>query len=152
MKLFKFVPVLALIGLAGCTSTAEKTIAKDIAQQPESTSAQAAVSGRKAIETSDKLSVEQKQKMLSLMDQTQVEMATIRKNEAQVKASLFKYLAAGNFENREISAYRHKLKKIEDKKMDLMFSNIKETRKILGKDIMTDPDMMDFNRMSAEYY
>ena len=98
---------------------------------------------------SSNLSVPQKEKMLALIGKTQSEMTFIRQNEAQTKSSLFKYLATGNFENREISTYRSKLEKLENQKMDLMFSNLKETRKILGKTAKFDPEWMDLNRMNA---
>ncbi len=66
------------------------------------------------------LSIPQKEKMLALLGKMQSEMTFIRQNEAQTKSSLFKYLASGNFENREISTYRSKLERLENQKMNLV--------------------------------
>lgn len=150
MKLLMLLPVLALGALVSCTSKTEKRVEKDIAQQNVSTTAQASDSGRQAIVNSDKLSSEQKQALLLLMGQAQAEMANFRKTEAQIKSSLFKYLASGSFEESEISTYRKKLKDLEDQKMDLMFKNVKETRKILGKEMKFDPDFLYNERFSSE--
>ena len=149
MKLFNLLLIFALALSVGCTSFTENKIEQDIAKQPESTTREAAVSGREAIKNSSDLSPEQKAKMLLLMDKMQSEMAILRQNEAQTKSSLFKYLAEGKFENPEIWTYRSKLQKLENQKMNLMFSNLKETRKILGKGAKFDPEWMDLNRMNA---
>lgn len=149
MKLFNLISIFALALLVGCASTIEKKVEQDIVQQPESTTREAVASGREAIMNSSYLSAQQKTKMLSLMDKTQSEMAVLRQNEAQTKSSLFKYLAAGKFEDLEISTYRSKLEKLENQKMNLMFSNLKETRKILGKGTEFDPEWMDLNLMNA---
>lgn len=143
--------ILLLALMTGCATKTEKKIDNDIAKQPEVTSAQAAESGQVAITNSPKLSPEQKEKMLALMNRTKVEMAVIRKDEAQIKASLFKYLATGSYEDREIAAYKLKLLKMENKKMQLMFANIKETRKILGKEAQFNPDLLEFDRLNAEH-
>lgn len=151
MKASILAVALLLVLASGCATSADKKIEKDIAQQPEVTSAQAAESGRVAITKSPQLSPEQKEKMMALMDRTKAEMASIRKDEAQVKASLFKYLATGAFNEREIATYKSKLVKMENKKMQLMFANIKETRKILGKEVQFNPDLLEFDRLNAEH-
>lgn len=149
MKLINLIPIFALAFSVGCGSLTEKKIEQDIVQQPETTTTEAVASGREAIFKSSNLSAEQKTKMLSLMNKTRSEMAVIQRNEAQAKSSLFKYLAAGKYENREISTYRSKLKKLENQKMNLMFSNLKYTREILGKGTVFDPEWIDFNLMNA---
>ena len=120
MKLFNLIPIFTLALSVGCVSTITEKVEQDIAKQPESTAREAAASGRKAIMNSSNLSAEQKAKMLSMMDKIQSEMAILRQNEAQTKSSLFKYLAAGNFEEREISTYRSKLERLENQKMNLV--------------------------------
>lgn len=146
---------MGFIFFAGCSHTVEKKVKDDIAAQTETSPNQAVNSGREAIVTSNQLSIEQKEKLLDLMDQTRQKIRSIRRNESQTKASLFKYIASGKFEDLEIRVYQKKLTDLENQKMDLMFSNIQVVRKILGNQMIQHPDLMDlldYERLSTGGY
>ncbi len=151
MKRNQVIMALIFALAAGCVTTkTEKAIDQDISQQTATTPAQAEESGRDAIINSTNLTQEQKEKMLTMMDRAHAELASIRKNESQVRSSLVKYLASGQYEIREISTYRKKLQKIENKRLDLIFSNLKESRKILGKESLHNPNLIDLDRYNGE--
>jgi Spy/CpxP family protein refolding chaperone len=141
--------------LVGCATptAAEKQVQQNVSEQKsiEST-AQAAGSGRFAIHQSTKLTEDQKIRLLALMDRAELNIADIRKKEGQLKAALFQELAEGHYDRKEIAVYKSKLKKLEAEKMDLMFSNLEESRKILGPTQPHDLDqeMLEFYRAGME--
>ena len=152
MKKFYLASLVSLTFFLGCASSTKKEVDKDIAEQHETTSAQSVDTGRKVIAESSRLTEDQKQKMLALMDRTQAEIASIKKEEGQIKASLFKYLAREELTESKISIYRSQLVKIDKKKMDLMFSSLEETQKILGKPGEDYPDLRELYRLNTQRY
>lgn len=147
--------VILMAGLFSCSHSTENKINNDIAKQPDVTSRQAVDAGREAIALSKNLTFEQKEKMLTLMEDTRTQVESIRQNESQVKSSLFKYIATGEFGDREIRVYRKKLIDFENQKLNVMFSSLKETRKILGKDIQLNPDIpgiLDFQGIHVDLH
>ncbi|MGE4133002.1 MAG: hypothetical protein AB7F86_15275 [Bdellovibrionales bacterium] len=137
-----------ILGAAGCATTAEKNVENAAhAQVGTESPTHAAASGRQAIMHSDKLTSEQKTKFLDLMDKTQAETKWIKEQEGRLKAALFEDLTAGKYEAKEISAYKSKLKGLEQKKLDLMFSSLDKVRSILGKDEV-DPNLFNYYRES----
>lgn len=150
MKLYQWTLTAILVFSFSCASNKNK-IDADIAKQQEVTTPQAVVSGHMAFINSNKLTPEQKEKVILLIENTRKEMVEIRKKEAQTKASLFKYLADGQFQDQEVNIYRVRLQKLENKKMDLMFANLKEVQKILGKEAKFDPELLEFDRFNVEH-
>lgn len=127
-----------LLTMTACANTVSKKVEADIAQQNDINSYQSRNTGLNAIAQSKNLTEAQKSELMSLMDATRLQMNEIRRNEAQAKTSFFKYLAAGELDENHIKAYRKELVSLENSKMDLMFSNLKKTRKILGNKIASD--------------
>lgn len=151
-KLFWTLTTVGLLtGLFGCASTAEKQVQKEVAEQKAiETPAQAAASGRFAIRFSDKLSETQKTQFLNLMSRVQDQMTVLRTQEGQLKAALFQSLADGRYNQSEISVFKSKLKKLENKKLDIMFASLDEVRGILGKSPDPDRDFQMLDQFRSE--
>ncbi len=143
------IAVLALALTAiGCATTADKNVeAKAQAQVGTETPTHAAAAGRMAILKSSALTEEQKEKFTQIMDKAQLNTMTIREEQGQLKAALFKDLASGNFNHKEVATYKSKLQTLEKRKLDLMFKSLDEVRSVLGKNQL-DPEVMEHLRES----
>jgi hypothetical protein len=134
--------------LIGCASSMQKQVQQEAAVQTDVHSNHDAVdSGRNAILNSTKLNQQQKDQFLQVMAHTEDEMTDIRAQEGKLKAALFQSLSQGEYNPFKISVYQSKLKKLENKKLDLMFASLKKVRHILGKDPQFNQEeyLFDFN-------
>jgi len=130
-----------------CANTVSKKVETDIATQNDINSRQSLNTGLNVISRSKNLTDVQKAELIDLMDKTRMKMNDIRRNEAHAKSSFFKYLADGEIDDAHIKAYRKELMNLEKQKMDLMFSNLKTTRKILGKKLASEKDLSELQEM-----
>lgn len=149
----KLVMAATLLMLVGCATTTSKKVEEDIAQQNDINTRQSMNTGLNAIVSSKNLSDAQKAELIGLMDSTRLQMHAIRRGEAQAKSAFFKYLASGELEDRRINAYRKELVSLENQKMDIMFSNLKKTRKILGDKLASDkssPELREIYQVHAD--
>lgn len=135
--------LIAFLAL-GCAAESKKeevqpptTTQSGISNMPDATQA-----GRMDFMTSPNLTPEQKDKFMKLMSQTEVKMAGIKQDQANLKAALFRSLSEGKYNKKDVNSYKSKIKKLESKKMDLMFSNLDRAHEILGKDFENNPDFV----------
>lgn len=141
--------VLALaLAASGCATTADQNVeTKAQAQVGTESPAHAAAGGRMAVLKSSGLTDVQKEKFMQIMDKAQLNTMTIREEQGQLKAALFKDLAAGNYDHKEVASYKAKLQTLEKRKLDLMFKSLDEVRALLGKN-QIDPQVMENLRES----
>lgn len=130
-----YVPIflwIVMLALSACVNTAEKKVEQDIVAQGNVESpARAVKHGRVEMLESDKLTEEQKTKFINLFEQTENDLSKIRKEEGPLKAALFQTLSKGSYDPKEMSVYFYKMKKLEDQKMELMFSSLIRAGRIL---------------------
>lgn len=120
----------------GCATTADKNVeTKAQAEVGTESPAHAAAAGRMAIMNSTSLTAEQKEKFMQVMDKAQTNTMAIREEQGQLKAALFKDLAAGTFSQKEVASYKSKLQTLEKKKLDVMFKSLDEVKALLGKNM-----------------
>lgn len=130
----------SMILLSACAHQAEKVVDKKAAAQGAVESpAEATRMGRQKILESNKLTDEQKMKLLDLFDKTDVQLAEIKEKQGPLKASLFQSLSEGQYDPKELTVYFQKIRKYENQKMDLMFSSLLEAGGILNKN--RDPEI-----------
>jgi len=117
--------------------------------KPESMS-EATANGRWDIMSSPHLTLEQKTKIMQLMNQTQEKVASLRQTQSDLKAALFRSLSEGKYDKKKMNSFKRQMKKIEGEKMDLMFSNLDQIRLILGD--MTDENQQLFRDFNNRAY
>lgn len=131
---------IILAGVLGCATQVEKQIEKDISQQPSvSTPQQAAEDGRTSILHSANLTEDQKMKIVGIIDITKEKTKDIKEQQAKIISALMQSLSKGSYVDKEMSVYKSKLQKLENEKMKLMFSSLKEVKMIIGPNNEIDP-------------
>ncbi len=149
MKNSIFIGMIIFAGfISGCASTSEKKVSQEVSDQKQIESPnQAVASGRFAIKQSTRLTELEKTRFFEVMDRTQASVAEIKKKEGQLMAALFQSLAERKYDPREIHVYRTKLRKLEDEKLNLMFTSLEEIRHLFGKEQQENLD-----RELLQYY
>lgn len=136
MKTNSLVGSLLLIILAGGCATPvakEREIDKKVDQEVVvGFTGEAANIGQEAIEESANLTEEQKNKIRALIKKTQAEVQEIKIETNKLKATLIKSFSDGTYKAEDIRILKKRLTKLEERKMDTMFSNLDEVQKILG--------------------
>jgi Spy/CpxP family protein refolding chaperone len=132
MKKIFFTLLLSSLAL-GCASSAEKEVETQVSQEkPATAPGEVAGRGRDAIMNSKSLNEEQKKKIVDLMAKVQVENNTLKEETTKLKMTLFKSIAEGGYKAEQVNVMKSKLQKLENKKMDLMFSSLDQVKDILG--------------------
>ncbi len=147
-----FFSALATLTLSACSSSPkhETTQQEPPSARVESTS-EAAQIGRFDIMTSPDLTAEQKTRFMKVMNETQTKVAIIKKEESDVKVLLFRSLAKGQYNRHEVNRYKTQLKKLEDKKMNLMFTSLDQVKDILESAQKHNPDFFDQFRSRMQW-
>ena len=86
---------------------------------------------KETIQKSKHLSEEQKTQLLKLQDRTYAQVFKYTADITKLKKVLFNNFAKKEYNDKKINYIAKKIKKISKDKMDLMFSSLKEARKIL---------------------
>lgn len=105
--------------------------------------AEAQVGARFDIMGSPHLTLEQKNQFMRVMNETQSQVTVIKQKEGELKAELFKSLASGQYDRKAMNRFKKNLRKLEDEKMNLMFSSLDQVKVILGDKIKDSPDLFD---------
>lgn len=127
--------ILSSTLLGGCATQAkkEKEMDQKVTQEVSvGLPGEAAAGGIDAIENSQSLTTAQKEKIRALMKSTQAEVQNLRIETNKLKATLFKSFANGTYAAEDVSILKKRLTKLEEKKMDAMFSSLDQVQKILG--------------------
>ena len=97
-----------------------------------------AAKGYDIIQSAPNLSAEQKQKLLGLHQKMAGDMTSLREEESKLKSVLFRSIIEPKFNNKEVERIKSRLISLDQKKMNMMFSALKETKKILGRAAIED--------------
>jgi hypothetical protein len=139
--------VASLLNLVGCAHP--KHGPRDHHQPPGACEprpqnpSEAQVGARFDIMGSPNLTIEQKNKFIQVMNETQTQVTSIKQREGDIKAHLFRSLATGKYDRKTVDSAKKQLRKLEDEKMNLMFLSLDRVREILGEKVPVTPDMIE---------
>lgn len=147
----------ALIMTALMSACASQEVKKEVTNKADQETAtlvpgEIAEKGRKAIMESKSLSADQKEKMMTLMNNTHAEILNIKQETGKLKAVLFKDLMAGQSTNAEVKEIKKRITKLEQQKMNLMFSSLDEAQKIIGKSSASSEEMQEIMRLHYDRF
>ena len=128
----------AVFVVSGCASSNSKRIDQDLDArlQTAPTAAnyeQFGKNARKQIKDSSATS-EQKAKLLQLQRDTQDKSIQLRDQYYKLRSLLIQDLAAKNYDQDEVEAIKNRLKKVEDQRLQLIYTAVDQASAILGHD------------------
>lgn len=91
-----------------------------------------AAHGVEAFMLSEKLTKEQKEKLLEIHGRTFRDSTQLRKDLAQAKVELFKTIAKGKYKSSEIDKIKKRIIDIDQKRLQIMFKALEEVEAIIG--------------------
>lgn len=133
---------LAFCALAACvlwlTACTQKAIEKDVDQkvtQETSINTQADLNAESAnlIETATNITEEQRDQLLVLREKTRAETQEQNKESLRLRSVLVKEMLASNYNGKEVSAIKRKIKKADNKMLSILTDSIQKTNTILGR-------------------
>jgi len=132
--------VTAMVAASGCASSSSKKIDQDLDARLQSAptasnSEEFGKSARKQIKEST-ASSEQKAKLLQLQRNTQDQSIQLREQSYKLRSLLIQDLAAKNYDRDEVEAIKDRLKKIEDQRLQLIYTAMDQASTILGHDLV----------------
>lgn len=130
--------VTTLIAVSGCASSSSKKIDQDIDTRLQSaptasTYEEFGKNARKEIKDSSATN-EQKAKLLQLQRNTQDRSIQLRDQSYKLRSLLIEDLSAKNYDQDEVEAIKNRLKKIEDQRLQLIYTAVDQASAILGHD------------------
>jgi hypothetical protein len=130
--------VTAMLAVSGCASSSSKKIDQDLDARLQSaptasTYEEFGKNARKQIKDSGATS-EQKAKLLQLQRDTQDRSIQLRDQYYKLRSLLIQDLAGKNYDRDEVEAIKGRLKKIEDQRLQLIFTAVDQASTILGHD------------------
>ena len=133
MKLKLTTLIIAMGFMTACTSTTEKDVNEKVAKEPGVyTTGGVAERSHNIINQSAKLTMKQKQQLLTLHEKTRGEMAKIRFQMGKLKGTFFKTLIDYGPRNKEINILKKKMAKLHGQKLNVMLDSLEEAKSILG--------------------
>ncbi len=131
------VSTLSLLIANGCTS---KSIEKELNQkmaQESSIHNQADLTNEsdRLLNMDEQLTLVQKQQLKDLKNQTRMLSAEQNSESLKLRSVLMKDLLAANFNRSEVILIKNKLKKVESKKVEILFGAIEKANVILGREV-----------------
>lgn len=137
--------VLACLAFTSCTSKeTKKELDTKLEQEPNSmrqTDVQAEAS--RLIETTPGLSDEQRKNLISLRNSIQSEMAEINQQSLELRSVLIKDVMDSKVKIAEIDLIKSRLRKVETKKLNVLFGAVDKAEKILGRDNLRSAKIFD---------
>lgn len=123
---------------SGCASPASKKADQDIdvklqSMPTASNYEEFGKSARKQIRESDATN-EQKAQLLQLQRDTQDKSIQLRDQYYKLRSLLIQELSAKNYDRDEVEAIKERLKKIEDQRLQLIYTAVDQASAILGHD------------------
>jgi hypothetical protein len=130
--------VAALVAVSGCASSDSKKIDQDLDARLQtaptaSNYEEFGKNARKQIKDSG-ASNEQKAKLLQLQRDTQDKSIQLRDQYYKLRSLLIQDLAGKNYDRDEVEAIKDRLKKLEDQRLQLIFTAVDQASTILGHD------------------
>lgn len=131
------VSTLSLLITNGCTS---KVVEKELNQkvlQEKSIRNQTDLTNEsdRALNMDGQLTAIQKQQLRDLKNETRILSAEQNSESLKLRSVLMKDLLAANYNRPEITLIKNKLKKVESKKVEILFSAVEKANIILGREI-----------------
>lgn len=126
--------IAVAFALLGCATPAQKRVDKAVKQESGvSSQAELYKKGHQAILNSPGATKEQREKMLSLYSRTGQEIAAIRSEMGKLKGVLFRNLMNPKSKETDLNVIKRRLSRLNQRKLDVMFDALADSRKILGK-------------------
>lgn len=85
------------------------------------------------IQSSDGLNADQKRKLLALRDSVREKNRSFMKESLRMRSVLIKDLIASDYNAKEVSLIKRKIRKLEDKRVSIVFEAIEQANSILGR-------------------
>lgn len=145
--------ILALSTIAACSSTTKKEIAQEKAQveiECSNVNSQMREKMQDAFDRSKKLNEAQKDQFTELHIVTAEKMCNINKDIQKLKVVLIENLANDKYNDKKVNQITKQIKNLNNKKMDIMFSNLDKAREILGvhaKEFFRDRGFFEYHDM-----
>lgn len=130
--LYTFIYSILALGLASCAHNSERIdaqVAKEQVSKQSELRTEADVELKNA-----NLTQEQKLKLNALKESTQKQLAAMQSESLKLRSVLIKTVLATDYKANDIRLVKKKLKKVEDKRLAVMFDAVDEANKILGRD------------------
>jgi Spy/CpxP family protein refolding chaperone len=139
--------LLLLTGLmVGCATAANKEVDKKVAGEQSSSAPDAIIqSGHEAIMNSKNLTDEQKQKIVGIMARVRAENLALKEESTKLKIAFFQTLGEKDYKADQVAVIKRRLQKLQNKKMDLMFSSLEEVQGVLG--VKSEKDRRDMDQI-----
>ncbi|MDP7319478.1 MAG: hypothetical protein QF441_02670 [Bacteriovoracaceae bacterium] len=129
----KILTLFCIFTLVACSS-AKKEVAKEKANVPSMESRDEMINKtRDLIESSDKLTQKQKKDFMQLHTSVMIEVGKINQETRKLKMVLFKHLLEqDSYKPAKVKVIKNQLKKLNDKKFQIMIDSLKQAKEILG--------------------
>ena len=131
-----------VLALVGCSST-EKKVDQAMADQSQVKSqADLRAHADSMIATTPGLSDDQRSKLTQLGDSTRAKLDNVRTESLQLRSALIHNVIA-SYNKSEVYAMKRRMKKLEDKRLSIIFNAVDEANKILGRQAQSNAKLFD---------
>jgi hypothetical protein len=135
--------IVILFALTACATKNDKVLNAKMAEQTEiSSRADLRAEAKSAVNENDNLSPEQKEKLNALRVQVSSQMDEINKKSLELRAVLLKDLLAPNYNGKEVVLIKNRMRKLEDKRLSMIFESAEKANLILGRQAALNPQLM----------
>ena len=121
---------------SGCAHTAtEKKLDQKLAEQSAvKSSSELGLEADQMINSAVGLTAEQRTQLVLLRETTRKEMDQLRDESLKLRVVLIKDVVSKQYESKEVSLIKKRIKKVENKRLQLIFGAIDKANKILGRE------------------
>jgi hypothetical protein len=135
---------VATVFTAGCATSADRKLDQKVnAQNSASTPQDLRTEVKDAIAETPGLTDAQKSALTTLRINTQKEIKALNVESIKLRSVLIENVFAKKTNDDEVKRIKSRLRKIEDKKLDLTFKAVDKSYTILGKQAVNNQKMMD---------
>ena len=150
MKLLVTIAVLSIGTLSCAHRVAEEDLAIKVSREPAIASqAELQTKATVLIENSD-LSPEKKAQLQNLNRNTAVDMEAYREESLKLRSILMKNMFSSDYDKVEVKLIQSKIRKLEDKRLALMFTTIDKANGIFGRETKAEENERILQRMMDE--
>jgi uncharacterized membrane protein len=132
--------------LGGCASTqTEKQLDEKISQEPALNQADLAKETKTQIDTATGITENQRTQLTELRRATNRQTKEISEESLKLRSVLVKELISPNYDADMVSLIEKKLRKLEDKRLSVIFNAVEKVNDILGRQAqLREPVVRDF--------
>jgi len=134
--------LLAILALAGCSSTDKVLDAKMAEETKVSNNRELRFEADQLIQNDPQLTAGQKTKLLALRQTISAQTAAIDKQELRLRSVLTEELLSPDYSIDEVNLIKKRLKKLESRRLSLLFDGIDQGAEIVGRRSTNGPSMM----------